>query len=296
MDLTALILLVLKISITLSVFALGLEATPDDVTFLFRRPRELGRAFLSMNVVMPLTALALGLTFDLKPAVKIALIVLSVSPVPPVFPKKAIKAGGKQDYAIGLLVATGILATVVIPITMQTVGKLVGIPLRMSLGSVTALVLSTMLIPLLLGIGVRRFAPAIAERTAKPLGILAAVLLVVTALPVLAGSFRSVLSLIGDGTLFSAVAFALVGFTSGDFLGKPRPENSRILAIATATRHPGIAAAIAHTNFPQQKLVLPAIVLYVIVSGILYALLSAGLRTRTSSVPASVPRPGTPNP
>jgi BASS family bile acid:Na+ symporter len=173
MDLTALILLVLKISIMLNVLALGLKATPEDATYLFRRPRELGRAFLSMNVVMPLTALALGLAFDLKPAVKIALVALSVSPIPPVFPKKALKAGGKQDYAIGLLVA----AVAVIPITMEIVGRLVGIPLQMPVRSVAALVLSTMLVPLLVGIGVRWFAPAIAERAAKPLSILATVLL-----------------------------------------------------------------------------------------------------------------------
>jgi BASS family bile acid:Na+ symporter len=234
--------------------------------------------------------------------VKIALVALSVSPIPPVFPRKALKAGGKQDYAIGLLVAVGILAIAVIPLTMQIVGRLVGIPLQMPARSVAALVLSTMLVPLLVGIGVRRLAPAFAERAAKPLSILATVLLVATALPVLAGSFQSVLSLIGDGTLLSAAAFALVGFIAGHLLGKPDPENSRVLAIATASRHPGIAAAIAHTNFPEQKLALPAIVLYVIVSAILYALVSAALRKAASSVPrsnghssTSTPRARTPN-
>jgi BASS family bile acid:Na+ symporter len=275
MNLAALIILVLKISIILNVLAVGLKATPDDVTYAFRHPRELGRALLSMNVVMPLTALALGLSFDLKPAVKIALVALSVSPIPPVFPKNALKAGGMQDYAIGLLVAVGILAIAVIPVTMLIVGKLLGIPLHMPVGSVAALVLSATLAPLLVGIGVRWFAPAVAERAAKPLGILATVLLVGSGLPVLVGSFRNVLSLFGDGTLLSASAFALVGFVAGHLLGNPKPENSRVLAIATGSRHPGMAAAIAHANFPEQKLVLPAIVLYVVVCGVLYAVLPA---------------------
>jgi BASS family bile acid:Na+ symporter len=86
MELTDVILLLLKISITLNVLALGLKAAHDEATYLFRHPAELGRAFLSMNMVMPLTALALGLSFNLKPAMKIALVALSVSPVPPVFP------------------------------------------------------------------------------------------------------------------------------------------------------------------------------------------------------------------
>jgi len=275
MSLTEWIHLALKTSVILNVVAIGLRATYDEVTYLFRRPRELGRALFSMNVVMPLTALALGLTFDLKPAVKIALVALSVSPIPPAFPKKALKAGGTQEYTIGLLVAVAILAIFLIPATMDVVDKIVGIPLRMRAESVAALVLSATLLPLLVGITVRRFAPAVAERAAKPLGILAIVLLAGAGLPVLVGSFGSVLSLVGDGTLLSASAFALVGLVAGHILGKPNPENSRVLAIATSSRHPGMAVAIAHGNFPEQKLVLPAIVLYVIVCGVLYALISA---------------------
>ena len=56
MDLGAAILLASKISIALSVFALGLKATLADATFLFRRPSQLVRAFMSMNVLMPLIA------------------------------------------------------------------------------------------------------------------------------------------------------------------------------------------------------------------------------------------------
>jgi len=296
MDLTALIILGLKISIMLNVLALGLRATLDDATSLFRQPIELGRALFSMDVVMPLTALALSLAFDLKPAVKIALVALSVSPIPPMFPRKALKAGGKQNYVVGLLVAVGIIAIVLIPITMEIVGGYVGIPLRMSARSVAKLVLLTTLAPLLAGIALRRCAPAIAERAAKPVGILAIVLLVATALPVLAVSFKSMLSLIGDGTLLSVAAFALVGFVTGQLMGRPNRENSRVLALATASRHPGIAAAIAHTNFPGEKLVLPAILLYLIVSGILLAVLSAGLRTVASSALAPAPQPRTRHP
>jgi BASS family bile acid:Na+ symporter len=63
---TAVILLVLKASIVLSVFAIGLRATFAHATSLFRRPDQLLRAFVSMNVLMPLMALAVGAPFDLQ--------------------------------------------------------------------------------------------------------------------------------------------------------------------------------------------------------------------------------------
>src|SRR5215831_6598412 len=98
----ALFILLIKISVALNVFALGLTATGSDVVYLFRRPGKLLRSLLSMYVVMPAVAVTLALTFNLHPAVKIALGVLAVSPTPPLLPRKALKAGGRENYAVGL--------------------------------------------------------------------------------------------------------------------------------------------------------------------------------------------------
>jgi len=38
-----------------------------------------------------------------------------------------------------------------------------------------------------------------------------------------------------------------------------------VLALATATRHPGIALAITTANFPNDTLVVPALILYLVV-------------------------------
>lgn len=284
MNLTTLIPLILKTSIVLIVLELGLKANVADATSLFRRPHHLVRALLSMNVVMPLFALALALSFNLHPAVKIALVALSVSPVPPLLPRKALKAGGREDYIVGLLVAMALLAIIVIPVTMKIFERFVGVPLQMPARSVASLVLSTILGPLLVGIVVRMLAPWLAERAARPVGILGLVLLILSVLPVLFVSARTILSLIGNGTVLSFAAFALVGLLVGYRFGGPEPESRRVLALATSARHPGMAVAIAHANFPQEKLVVPAIVLYLIVSGILCALALAR-RKRAESVP-----------
>ena len=282
MNLQSLILFVLKTSIFLTVFALGLQATFADATFLFRRPRLLIRGFLSMNVVMPLLALLLAMTFHLNPAVKIALVALSVSPVPPIFPKKILKAGGKEDYTIGLLVATVVLAIVAIPVTLEIFEKVTGVPLYMSALSVASKVFTTALAPLLAGILVRAVASSLADRVTKPISTLAGVLLILGVLPVLFVSMRAILSLLGDGTLLSLAAFALVGYFVGYLFGAPDPEHRSVLSLATASRHPGLALAIAQANFPEQKLVGPLLLLYLIVSGIVTALAPKLFKTTTT--------------
>jgi len=229
MNLQSLIPLVLKASIFLTVFALGLQATFADATFLFRRPKLLIRGFVSMNVVMPLLALVLVMTFHLNPAVKIALVALSVSPVPPIFPKNALKAGGKENYTIGLLVATVMLAIVAIPIALEIFQRVTGVPLYMSALSVAVKVFATVLTPLLAGIVVRAISTSFANRVTRPIGILASVLLILGVLPVLFVVMKTILPFLGDGTLLSLAAFALIGYFVGYLFGGPDPEPLRAL-------------------------------------------------------------------
>src|SRR5262245_45165274 len=60
MTIAELIPLVIQTSILLLVFGLGLHATLEDVTYLFRRPGVLVRALLAMGVVVPFFAAVLA--------------------------------------------------------------------------------------------------------------------------------------------------------------------------------------------------------------------------------------------
>jgi bile acid:Na+ symporter, BASS family len=123
MNLADLIMLAVRVSIVLTVFAFALKASPRDAVYLFRKPGQLARSLLSMNVVMPVFAAVLIAAFDLHPAVKIAMGALSVSPLPPVLPKKGLRSGGKESYTIGLLAAAALLAIVFVPLALEYWGE-----------------------------------------------------------------------------------------------------------------------------------------------------------------------------
>ena len=268
MHLASLIQLALQVSILLNVFALGLSATLADTTYLFRRPVQLGKALLSMNVVMPVFAVLMVKVFDLHPALKITLVALSVSPVPPLFSKKALKAGGKGSYTIGLFVAVSLLAIVVVPAALELLQSIFTVPLGISPGAIALVVLTTALAPLAVGIAVHRLAPGFAEKIAPPLALVATLMLLASFLPILFTAFPVITSLIGNGTIVALVAFVVVGLAAGHLLGGPDAEDRTVLALSTASRHPAIAMAIAHANFPEQKLAMAAVLLYLIVDGI----------------------------
>src|SRR5262249_36420173 len=117
MDLAELVVLGIKISIVLIVFGLGLKSTPSDVVYLARRPALLARSLLSMNVITPLLAAAIVAAFSLKPAVEVALVVLSISPVPPILPIKQTRLSANKSYIYGLLFTEALLSIILIPLS-----------------------------------------------------------------------------------------------------------------------------------------------------------------------------------
>jgi len=265
MNLEQFIMLAIKASIMLLVFGLGLHASPQDATFLFRHPGLLARSLLSMNVIMPLFAIVIAKVIDLHSAVEIAMVALALAPVPPILPGKQEKAGGRAAYAIGLLVAAALFAIVLVPAGVELMGKIFAKDLHMTASTVALIVLLTVLAPLTAGLIVNRFAPTLAARIAGPVSLFATILLVVAALPVVVAAWPAVKSMIGNGTLLALAVFAATGLAVGHWLGGSNPDHRTVLALATSARHPAVALAIAGANFQQQRAVLAVIFLYLVV-------------------------------
>lgn len=272
MDTAQLIKLAISASVLLLVFALGLRATFADATSFFRSlfapPRALLRALFAMNIVVPFIAAAIAAFTNVAPAVKIALLAIAVSPVPPILPGKQLKMGGRSDYVFGLLVAISIAAIVMVPVSIEVIGWLFHREVRIGLLEVAKPIGITIFLPVLAGLVVRHFAPRLAERLAPWVSRFGNVLLVAAVVPVLIAAWPAIVALVGNGTLLAIAAVVVAAIASGHLLGGPEPQDRTALAIASAMRHPGIALAIAHINFPDDKLVPAAILLFVLVAAI----------------------------
>jgi len=250
----------------LLVAALGLQANRADETALLRQPKRLLRSLISMLVVMPVVAAALASLFDLDRAVKIALVAIALSPMPPFLPSRNIKAGGQSSYAIGLLVATGLVSIVYVPLALALLELVFDIPLTVSVRHVIVPVGWTIFIPLVVGLLVKRFAPIVAARVAGPAGRLASLLLLVGLIPLTVMSVARAMPLAGSGAFLAMLVLCVIGLAVGHLLGEGAPADRATLALATAARHPGVAMAIARANFPDQTLVFPVVFLYVLLN------------------------------
>jgi BASS family bile acid:Na+ symporter len=271
-------------SMALMVFCIGLHARFDDISYLLRRPGLLVRSLLAMNVIMPAVAIAIAFWLDVDHALKVALIALSVAPVPPILPGTQLKAGGRESYVVGLLATVALVSILFVPAAAALIGRIFGQEVRTEPSGIAWVVLTSILAPLLAGVVVGRIAPKLAARLARPLALLATVVLVVAFLPVLLKIWPAVVASFGNFTFVTIVAFCAIGLVMGHVLGGPDREDRTVLALATASRHPAVALAVVHDTGELLMPVLGIVLVALIVGAVLGA-----VYTKVSAH-ASVPR------
>jgi len=267
MDTKQLILLALQVAIFATVFAFGLQAKLDDVAYILRRPGLLLRSLLAMFVVMPVLVVILVKALELRMPVEVVLVVLAISPIPPLLPGKEEKAGGLPSYGLGLMLLFGVAAIVLTPLLVEVMARVFDRPVTMSPGAIARIVVVMILVPLVAGMIVRALLPRVAVWLQNPVRWAATGLLVLGVLAVLAGSWSVIWAATGSGTLIAMFVFVVVGLVVGHLLGGPNPEHAAVLALSTACRHPAIALAVASANYPNEHFG-GIILLYLIASAI----------------------------
>jgi BASS family bile acid:Na+ symporter len=274
MDVETILVLGLKISIFITVLSLGMRASLGDIAHLFRRPGQLIMALVSIFVIMPVFAILAVKAFTLSPLIRVVLVALSVSPIPPMFPKKAFKSGGEASFTFGLLAAVTLLSVIIIPIAFAVLDVVVGRDTQVSQSFLIKTLATAVLLPLAIGMALRYLAPKFSEGSADVLAKIGGVLLLVSFLPILIVLLPTMWSLTGSGMILAFIVFALAGVAAGFFLGGSDPKERTVLALATTSRHPGIAIALASANVVDEtpkQVIAAAVILYLIISGIVVA-------------------------
>ena len=155
------------------------------------------------------------------------------------------------------------------PLAVELLGLTLKTPVHISPWPIAKLVLATVLAPLAAGMLAGRLAPELASRFARPVALIASIVLALGFLAVLLTAWPAIVALTGSGGLLAIAAFVLLGLAVGHSFGGPDPHHRTVLALAAATRHPGVAMAIGSASFPGQKAVLPVLLLYLVAGAVL---------------------------
>jgi BASS family bile acid:Na+ symporter len=234
------------ITIFLAVLVEGMVVSHPDVGYVFSKPGRLVRTILAMNVLGPIVAIIVCRLFDLHPALIVALVTLSMTPVGALFPQGMLPLvrAERGAHAHGLFVATTLLSVVLTPLAVEVINVLYGEDLHLSPLTVTNVAVGALLLPLGIGLVIGRFlpdakrwVPAVQQASGRLF------LLCLVGFTILGWSRMALI--IREGTLRAIVIISMCGLAVGHLLGGPDEDDRTVLAFATVSRHPGVAIAIA---------------------------------------------------
>jgi predicted Na+-dependent transporter len=264
--------LLVPITLFAIMFALGLGIRSDAIDMLQRRRWLVLRVLLGTCLLVPLVALLLlklPAARALSPAVRFGIALMALCPSAPLTLRKAGKKGGDRDLAALLQVGAAIAAIVSIPLVADLFRAAFAIQgWDIAPGAVARQVGHSQLLPLVLGLGLRRLRPGLADCLEGPLGRLADLLLLILVVVVLALMAPLLVPFVAtEAVALGFMALLVVAALAiGYVLSGPAEEERTTVALVTSMRNPGLAllfAGLYAASMPSIKL---AVIVYLLMT------------------------------
>lgn len=219
----------LPVALAVIMLGLGLDLTPADFARVARRPRAVVVALVCQLLLLPLVALGLVTAFDLPPLLAVGFMLLAASPGGTTANLYSHLFRGDVALNITLTAINSVLAILTLPLIANLAIRLFAPDvdgLGLQVGKVLQ-VFAIVLVPVAVGMLVRRLAPGFAERMDRPVRIASAVLLLLVVVGAILGDRENIADYAAQVGLVSVLFCALslsVGYAVPRLLGMTRPE------------------------------------------------------------------------
>jgi BASS family bile acid:Na+ symporter len=240
----------------------GLNVTFVDLAEVSRNVGLLARAALANYIYFPAVTVGLLLVYDANPMVAAGFLILAVCPGAPYGPPFAAIAKGNVVVAVGLMVMLSGSSAIIAPILLRYLLPLVSGNEQMSVDAsrIVIILLATQLMPLCVGVSVRRWCPALADRLCKPANLMSKVLNLIAVGLILVNQFH-LLAEIRPRGFVGMLALLIASWVAGWLLGGPDSAIRKAMTLTTSLRNVAVGLVIATGSFAGTPAV-TAVVVY----------------------------------
>lgn len=242
---------ILAVLAALTVFVVmlvvGLAIVPGEFRWVFDHPAVLAKGLFAVLVAVPAIALLVCRIAELPRAAEVGIVLMAVSPGAPVALRRSLGAGGHRAFAPALQILVAVLAVVSLPLWVAALDEVYAGRASIAPSHLAWQVFTAQLLPLGLGIVLRRAFPARAETFEPKLARVAGVLLLLLTLAVLA-SVWEVVAGAGFRVAVTVTVVTALALAAGHLLGGPERATRTAVAICSAARNPGLALVVVTRN------------------------------------------------
>jgi len=228
-------------------FQVGLAIVPDEFRWVLARPALLLKALFAVLIAVPALALLVVRQLELARATEVGIVLMSISPGAPVALRRSIGAGGHRSFATALQISVAILAVVSMPLWITALDRLYDSEASIDFRHVARQVFLAQLLPLAIGMLLRRASARVSELILPKLAPVATGMLLLLTVLALINVWRTVVDA-GSGALLAIAATTLLALACGHLMGGPEPATRTATAVASAARNPGLALLVVSLN------------------------------------------------
>ena len=234
-------------------FGMGLTLKPEDFRVVFSRPRDVLVGCLAQFTVMPGLAYLLTRVFGLEPALAIGVILVGCCPGGTASNVITYLAKGDLALSVGMTAVSTLLAPVLTPLL---VWLLAGETVDVDVIGMLLSILWVVILPIALGLLVKRFCPQMTEKAAGYLPALSTLAICVIVLIVIAANAHKLL----DGgwiIMLVVVLHNVSGLAAGYLIGSMlhlTPAKRRAISVEVGMQNSGLASSLATLHFAAYPL------------------------------------------
>ena len=259
---SSIVLIGLPIALGIIMFGLGLDLTPADFARVAQRPKAAVVALTCQLIVLPLVCFGLCLAFNLPPLLAVGMMLLAASPGGTTANLYSHLFRGDVALNISLTAINSVIAVFTLPIIVnlsvayfQPGDMQVGLQFKK-----TVEVFLIVLVPVMVGMTVRRLWPAFAKAMDKPVRLGSILILTVVILGAALSGREALManlgSLVGIVVVFCLLSLSL-GFTIPRLLRIDRPQ-SIASSFEVGLHNATLAIVIAQSVLQSPQMTLPA--------------------------------------
>lgn len=226
---------------------IGLGIVLGELRWIWRQPGPMLRGVFSVLVAVPALAFLITRSLMLPRLAQIGIVLMAISPGAPVSLRRSLGAGGHHAFASSLQICVALLAVISMPLSIAILNLAYGGHASIAPWHVARQVFVAQLLPIGLGIAVRRLAPATAARLEPAVGRLGSMLLLALAVVALIDLW-AVAAGAGSRVVAAIALTTSAALIAGHWLGGPEPAVRTAVAIGSAARNAGLALLVATAN------------------------------------------------
>lgn len=232
----------------ITMFALGIVLQPAELKETVRHPGQIGLGVLTQYTVMPLLGFAAAWLANLPPELALGFVIVGCAPGAMASNVIVYLAGGAMAFSIALTTVATVLSPLLTPALVQLLG---GAFLPIEFWPLMKTILLTVLIPLLLGMAVRRLLGTYLAQARQIAPAVAAIAIIIICSFAVAKNQARIAEVAGVVIALVILVNAL-GYVAGWLLARWYGFDARhrlTLAIEIGMQNAGLGVALALAHF-----------------------------------------------